>query len=262
MTHPYFSRKHPILVIAHRGERGHAPENTMVAFQRAADLDVDILETDIHRTADGVIVAFHDDTLERTTNGIGRIQEYTFADLQELDAGYNWTADGGQTYPYRGQGITIPSMAELFETFPNFRINVDIKQESPSIVDDFAKLIRHHGREQTTCVGSFSDQNLSDFRRAIPAVPTAAGYSETKRAVIMDTLWLGRFYRSGADAFQIPESSEGRQVVTPSFIKMAHRQGIEVHVWTVNETADMKRLLSWGVDGIITDYPQRLLNLF
>ena len=261
MTHPYFNRKHPILVIAHRGERGHAPENTMVAFQRAADLDVDILETDIHRTADGVIVAFHDDTLERTTSGTGRIQDYKFAQLQEFDAGYHWTADNGQTFPYRGQGHTIPSLAEVFETFADLRVNIDIKQESPSIVADFAALIKKHGREQTVCVGSFDDNNLAEFRRALPYVPTAAGYGETKRAVIMNKLWLGAFYKAQAQAFQIPEEGEGFNIVTPRFIRMAHRRGLEVHVWTVNETADMERLIAWGVDGIVTDYPKRLLAL-
>ena len=259
--HPYFQRKHSILILAHRGERGHAPENTMVAFQRAADLDVDSLETDIHRTADGVIVAFHDDTLERTTNGHGRIQDFTFAQLQELDAGYNWTADHGQTFPYRDKGITIPSLTELFETFADFRINIDIKQESPSIVADFATLIKKHGREQTVCVGSFDDDNINQFRKLLPHVPTAAGYSETRRAVILDKLWLGRFFNASANAFQVPEAQGGIRVVTPSFIQMAHRRGMEVHVWTVNETADMERLIEWGVDGLVTDYPARLLSL-
>ena len=217
MPHPYFERKHAILILAHRGERGHAPENTMVAFQRAADLDVDILETDIHRTADGVIVAFHDDTLDRTTSGTGPIQNYTFAELQAFDAGYHWTADGGETFPFRGQGITIPSLAELFETFPDIRINIDIKQESPSIVSDFVQLIRHHGREETVCVGSFDEQTLADFRREMPRGLTAAGYSETKRAVIMNMLGLGWFYRSTANAFQVPEAREGFRVVSPRF---------------------------------------------
>ena len=262
MSHPYFERKHPILVIAHRGERGHAPENTMVAFQRAVDLDVDILETDIHRTADGVIVAFHDDTLERVSDGGGRVQDYTFAELQEFDAGYNWTADDGQTFPYRGQGCRIPSLAEVFDAFPDVGVNVDIKQCTPSIVEDFGTLIRKHGRERSVCVGSFNDPTLTAFRRAMPKVVTATGYSETKRAVIMNELWLGRFFRTQASAFQIPEQKEGRRVASPRFIKMAHRKGVEVHVWTVNETADMQRLISWGVDGLVTDYPKRLLDLF
>ncbi|MCP4421279.1 MAG: glycerophosphodiester phosphodiesterase, partial [Chloroflexi bacterium] len=129
-----FATQGGVVVLAHRGWRGCYPENTMLAFEKAAELPIDGLEIDIHSTSDGVLVVFHDDSLERTTNGNGRIQDYTFAELQKLDAGYRFTPDDGQTFPFRGQGITIPILAEVFETFPRLWINIDIKQETPSIV--------------------------------------------------------------------------------------------------------------------------------
>lgn len=260
-SHPFLKRQHRILVMAHRGEKGHAPENTLIAFQRAAALNVDILETDVHLSADGHILAYHDETLERTTSGRGRIADKTLAEIKALDAGYTWTLDDGQSYPYRGQGITVPTLEELFLAFPTFRFNIDLKPESTAIVDAFAALVGRHGREDSVLVGSFHDAVLAAFRRAMPQVATAAGNSEARTTYILNKLRLGRLYRPPALAYQVPEFSDGRHVVTPSFVRTAHAQGREVHVWTVNDAADMRRLIRWGVDGIFTDYPAQLLEV-
>lgn len=258
-----FAHQGGVVVLAHRGWRGLYPENTMLSFRKAAELPIDGLEIDIHQTADGVLVVCHDDTVDRTTNGNGRIQEYTFAELQQLDAGYRFTPDGGQTFPFRGQEITIPTLTEVFETFPNLWINIDMKQETPSLVRPFAELIRRHNVAHRLCVGSFSNQTVADFRRACPEVARTASHAETARWFALSKLRLDRFYWGDGHVLQIPEidPDSGWRLVIPRSVRAAHRNNIAVHVWTVNETADMQRLLDMGVDGLISDFPDRALQL-
>ena len=250
------------VVLAHRGWRGLYPENTMLSFRKAAELPIDGLEIDIHQTKDGVIVVCHDDTVDRTTDGNGRIQDHTLAELQQLDAGYRFTPDGGKTFPYRGQGIVIPTLAEVFETFPNLWINIDIKQETPSMVQPFADLIRKHNVAHRLCVGSFSNKTVAAFRRACPEVARTASHAETVRWYALSKLRLDHFYWGDGQVLQIPEVDEdsGLRLVTRRTVQAAHRKNIAVHVWTVNELADMQRLLDMGVDGLISDYPDRALK--
>ena len=125
------------MVIAHQGGEWLRPSNTLVAFDHAVELGVDVLEMDIHQTQDGVIVLMHDATVDRTTDGSGAIKEMSFAEIRELDAGYYWTDDDGATYPYRGQGIQVPTLEELFQRYPDMRMNIEIKQETPSMVRPF-----------------------------------------------------------------------------------------------------------------------------
>jgi len=258
-AHPFFRKHHPVLVMAHRGGRGLAPENTMVAFQQAVALGVDVLELDIHSTADGVLVVIHDETVERTTDGQGPVHGYTLAELKQLDAGYHWSADGGKIHPFRGQGITIPTLEELFVTFPRMRMNIDMKQKAPSIVSAFVRLIIAHDMVEQVLVGSFSDASIARYRRHLLEGVTAASLTETRLFYLLAKLGLTRFYHPAAQAFQIPEQY-GRWRIGPRFIEAAHRCQMEVHIWTVNDVADMRRLIDWGVDGIITDYPDRLLR--
>lgn len=258
-----FAHQGGVVVLAHRGWRGLYPENTMLAFRKAAALPIDGLEIDIHQTADGVLVVCHDDTVDRTTDGNGRIQDFTLAELQQLDAGYRFTANGGQTFPFRGQGIVIPTLAKVFETFPNLWINIDMKQEMPSLVDAFADLIRRHDVAHRVCVGSFSNQTVADFRRACPEAARAASHAEVVRWTALGKLRLDRFYWGEGHALQIPEvdPDSGLRLVTARTVEAAHRNKMAVHVWTVNETAAMQRLLALGVDGLISDYPDRALRL-
>ncbi len=256
---PFATPNGPI-VMGHRGARGYYPENTLLSFQKAVEMGVDALETDIHSTADGVLVVHHDDTVDRTTNGTGPLHRFTLAELKQLDAGYRWTQDS-QTFPFRGQGITIPTLEELFLVFPDYWINIDIKQATPSIVLPFVQLIRQHNMLDKVFVGSFHDEVTAQFRRACPEVPTAASIAEVKRMFLLNAFFLGRFYQGQAQAFQIPEKFSLFRLVTRRFIRAAHQKRVAVHVWTVNETADMQRLIRMGVDCLMTDYPDRLLRL-
>lgn len=253
--------QHRPLVMAHRGGAGLWPENTMHSFERAVDLGVDVLETEIHSTADNILVLMHDSTVDRTTNGSGPISAFTLEELKTLDAGYNWSADGGQTFPFRGSGITVPTLEEVFTALPTVRINIDIKQEKPSLVASLCETIRTFDMVDRVMVASFSAKVLKAFRRVCPEVATSAGTGEVALFYVMNLVFLGRVYRSPFQAFQIPEYSSGLRVLTKKFVKTAHGLNLAVHVWTVNETTDMQRLLDLGVDGIVTDYPDRLISL-
>ncbi len=246
---------------AHRGGEGLWPSNTLYAFERALALGVDVLEIDIHLSLDGTLVIRHDPTVNSTTDGIGAIHDLTLAQIKALDAGYTWTEDGRQTFPFRGLGITIPTLEEAFQAFPQARWSIDIKPDDPGVVDLFCRTLRQSDKLKQVVVGSFHDAQLSRFRRLCPEVDTAAGVSETRTFYFLSRARLSWFYRPPAKAFMIPETVGRRHLVTPGFIRSAHAQGLQVHVWTVNELDDMRRLVDWGVDGIITDYPSRLLML-
>lgn len=260
--HPYFGQDmgRP-LVMAHRGGAGLWPENTMYAFERAAEMGVDVLETEIHSTADGVLVLMHDRTVDRTTNGTGPITSFTLKDLKTLDAGYNWTNDGGKSFPFRGKGITVPTLEELLAAFPDVRINVDMKQVGLMLAKPLCRLIGTFDRTNEVMVASFHSKPLREFRRKCPEVATSASSGEVTRFFLMTLIFMGAAYNPACHALQVPEYSMGMRLPTYRFIQSAHKCNLKVHVWTIDDMEDMERLLDLGVDGIITDYPDRLLTM-
>jgi glycerophosphoryl diester phosphodiesterase len=261
-VHPFFeSLPDRSLVIAHQGGERLWPSNTMFAFERAVELGVDVLEMDMHSTADGHLVLMHDDTVDRTTDGSGAISSLTLNQLKELDAGYYWTEDGGQSYPYRGQGISVPTLEEVLTAFPALRFNIEIKPPGTALARPFCQVLRDHGLAERVLVGSFHTEALAALRQECPEVAASAGESEALTFYILHRLFLSRLYSPSMYAMQVPETSRGLTVVTPRYVRDSHARNMDVHVWTVNETADMARLLEMGVDGIITDYPDRLLAL-
>jgi glycerophosphoryl diester phosphodiesterase len=249
------------VVLAHRGWSGRFPENTMPAFENAAALPLDGLEMDIRSTAEGVLVVIHDETVNRTTNGEGRVNEFALAELKRMDAGYWWSKDGGKSFPFRGQGITIPTLEEVLSAFPHLWINVDIKQKKPPIVNDFAAMIRRFHLEDHICAGSFDTATVHAFRRACPETATAASVREVIRFIVLKRFFLDRLYCGKSRLLQIPEHYGRRRILDRGLVRAAHRRGVAVHVWTVNERADMERLIDMGVDGLITDCPDRLINV-
>jgi glycerophosphoryl diester phosphodiesterase len=260
--YPFFAQfEQRPLVMAHRGGRGLWPENTLYAFEHAVELGVDVLEMDIHTTADGVPVVMHDDTVDRTTNGSGPIHSFTLEELKGLDAGYDWSSDDGQTFPYRSQGITVPTLEEVFTTFPDIPLNIEIKQEEPSMVAPFCQLLREHDLGDHVLVASFHEGTIDEFRATCPEVATAAGTSEIVTLFALSRVFLEATYGAPANAAQVPEYRSGLHVLAPRFVDAAHNRNLEVHAWTINEEEDLRRMIALGVDGIITDYPDRLLAL-
>jgi glycerophosphoryl diester phosphodiesterase len=262
-NHPFFGQGlvRP-LVIAHRGGAGLWPENTLHAFQRAAAMGVDVLETDMHSTADGALVLIHDPTVDRTTNGSGRVNHLTLNQLKALDAGYYWSEDGGSSFPCRGLGITVPTVEEVFSAFPEIRINIDIKQVRFSVAERFCRLILDFGMVERVMVASFNSSILREVRQLCPQVATSAGRSEVRLFYALSLLSpRAAFLPAGCYALQVPVSRKGLRVITKRFLSSARLRNLQVHAWTVNSGPQMEWLLRLGVDGIVTDYPDRLLAL-
>jgi glycerophosphoryl diester phosphodiesterase len=245
---PYLLHEHPIR-FAHRGSRILWPENTMVAFQGAVDLGYRYIETDLHVARDGKVVIFHDDSLERLTDGVGRFWDHDWATLRTLDAAYQF--DPVNRFPRRGAGVGMPLLEEAVRTFPDAQFNLDLKQ--PGIEAAVADEVRRLGIEDRVLVGSFYDRRVRRVRLlAGDRLATAAGPGEVVRALAAAR--VGRTISGAFDALQIPE-----RIVTRRLVEAAHRGGKHVHVWTINDPAAMRRLLDLGVDGIVSDRPD-LLN--
>ena len=247
------------LVMAHQGGDGLWPGNTLYAFERAAALGVDVLEFDIHSTADGELIVMHDATVDRTTNGTGRIAAMTLKQIKTLDAGHCWSPDGGRTHPYRGQGITVPTLAEVLARFPDFRLNIEMKQVAPEAVANFCLMIRDRGLTNKVLVASVQGGPMETFRRECPEVATSATSAEVLKFLSLEKTYLGDGYTPAAQALQVPERAGALPIVTRSFVATARARNMQVHVWTINREDDMRRLIDLGVDGIFTDYPDRLL---
>ena len=245
------------MAIAHRGSRFLWPENTMPAFQAVFDLGIRHIETDLHITSDGTLVCFHDDTVDRTTDGSGQVESFSLADLKRLDGGYRH-ADRTGLYPFRGQGVQIPTFEELVGAFPDVAVIVDMKTEG--LEEPLARLIDEVGLHERVIVGSLSDERLDRFRElSKQEVPTSTGPAEARLWVLMTR--LGRTGPDNASALQLPTQIRGVRVVDEKLVRAAHESGLQVHVWTVNNPKEMTRLLDIGVDGIITDRPDLLKDL-
>lgn len=252
----------PLLVIAHRGGAALWPENTLYAFEHARDLGVDVIEVDVQVTADGVLVVLHDAALDRTTNGRGPVNKLSFDELKKLDAAFHFSPDGGRTYPLRGRGITVPTLQEVFKALPGMRFNIEPKQAQPSLVKPLCRTIRESNLQKQVMVGSFSAQVLAEFREECPEVATSA--SPTEVGALLTTSATGASQQQrplAAKAVQVPQSIGGRPVLTRELIEAAHALNLQVHAWTINDEESMKRLMELGVDGIMTDYPDRLIAL-
>jgi glycerophosphoryl diester phosphodiesterase len=261
-NHPFSAQftRYP-LVMPHRGGMGLWPENTLYAFERALAMGADVLEMDMHSTADGVPVVLHDSTVDRTTDGIGPVQGLTLEELKALDAGYQWTSDEGQTFPYRDQGITVPTVEEVFAAFPTTPMNIEIKQTEPSLVAPFCHLIRDYGMARRVLVASFDEQAMDAFRGECPEVATSTAEGEVIVLFVLSKVRLEGMFSPEASAVQVPEYRSGLHVLTQRFVDAAHRRNLQVHAWTINDVDDMRQLVALGIDGIITDYPDRLLEV-
>ena len=228
----------------------------MEAFEEAVNLGYSHLETDLHITDDGVIVCIHDETVDRTTNGVGPVSAHTFAEIQKLDAGFRHRSRDG--YGFRSSGVRVPAFEEVVKSFPEVRFVVDLKTEG--VEEPLAALIDSHGLHDRLIVGSFSDVRLHRFRQITGGrVPTSTGREASRLWVLASR--VGRVGPLTASALQLPTRMKGLRVVDRRLVTLAQRAGLQVHVWTVNRIEDMKLYLDIGVDGIITDRPDLLKQL-
>ena len=258
--HPYFNSD-KFLVIAHRGGRSLGPENTVYTFKRAIELGADVLEMDLQTTGDGALVILHDRGVDRTTNGKGRVDTFNLSELKKLDAGYRWSPDNAGAFPLRDAGISIPTLAEVFKALPDTRMNIEIKGSQANTVQDLCRTIRSHGMSEKVLIACFDAGKLGEFRSICPEVATSTGASEAMVFYWLQVMRLESAYSPSAQALQVPEAYGENRIATQRFLDAAHARNMRVHVWTVNEIASMRRLIELGVDGIMTDYPQRLVKI-
>ena len=248
-------------LFGHRGASGEAPENTMAAFQRAVDLGVEYIELDVQAAKDGPIMVIHDGTIERTTNGLGGVSAYSLAALQQLDAGYRFSPDDGKTLPFRASDVIIPSLREVLGSFPNVKFTVEIKQSDPPIEEQVIAVVRDCSKADDVSLASEHDAVLVRARALAPDIPTNLGYSEV--ADFIQRVATGQLegYQPPGQALQIPPKYQDIALVTEQTVAAAHRLGLEIHVWTINDPHEMNSLLDLGVDGVMSDFPGRLLEL-
>ena len=228
----------------------------MLAFQGVYDLGFRHFETDLHLSSDGVLVCFHDDHLDRTTDGTGLVSDFTLNEIQALDAGYrHGTSDG---YPFRAQRVGVPTLEELLLTFPDTSVVLDLKTDG--LAEPLAGLVERLDVSDRLIVGSFSDERLDQFRGLTDGrVPTSTGPVAARMWVLASR--MGRAAGGVATALQLPTHLRGIRVVDEKLIRSAHEAGVQVHVWTVNDPDEMTRLLDMGVDGLISDRGDLLKDL-
>jgi glycerophosphoryl diester phosphodiesterase len=252
------------LVIAHQGGDGVWPGDTLYAFQKAVEIGSDVLEMDAHITKDGQIVLMHDEAVDRTTEGSGLIEDLTLGELKQLDAAYKWSYDGGKTFPFRGEGIQVPTLDELFEKFPELRYVIEIKLTRNPIDTPLCDLIRAHNMQARVLVASFHDEAMRNFRATCPEVATSASRGEVTEFVLLGKAFLSGFIAPQYQSIQPPydpEESMNIPIMTRRFIREAHAKNIKVEPWTVNDPELMKQYIAWGVDGIITDRPDLMMEV-
>lgn len=247
-------------VIAHRGDSKNYPENTLPAFLSAVRMGIDVIETDVHLSKDGVLVIWHDPTLERNTDGKGTIESHTYEELLKYDAGYTFTKDGGKTFPFRGKGIKLCTLDEALKACPEERFNVDLKSKNLAIVDEFIRVIRDNKAEGRVVCASFHYKNLKEMRKKAPDIMTSITTAEVVPLVLREKAHLlpSKFKRK--IIFQIPRKA-GINIVTPSFVKEMHKRGAVIMVWTINDEESMRELFSMGVDSVMTDDPALVIKV-
>ena len=280
---PWTERR--ILNIAHQGGEIEAPSNTLYALKTAKSKGAEVLEIDVHATADRELVVIHDDTVDRTTNGSGRVDSMTLEQIKQLDAAHWFVPDCGtchgepdSAYALRGYAtgerklngrmkdyapndFTVPTLREVLETFPDDFVNIEIKSTAPQTAPyekELAALLAEFGRTDDTIVVSFLDHAVEAFKVHAPEVHTATATGETAAFWASAQGPLPGAPNPRYQALQVPMELNGIPVVTPEFVEKAHANGLAVHVWTINDRAQMEALVGMGVDGIMTDRPTLL----
>ena len=256
LRHPFFDTRRP-QVFAHRGGSALAPENTTAAFDNGLALGADGLELDVHLSRDGVVVVHHDARLGRTTNLTGTVAGHTAGELARADAGYFFRPPPnhpGEAFPFRGQGIGVPTLEAVLTRYVNVPIIIEMKVNETGFARAVLDVVRRRGAVDRVCLGCFGRRVLREARRIEPAIATSAAREEVRWALYRS--WCRcPVTRAGYAGYQVPEWAGRTRVVSARFVADAHRAGLGVQVWTVDGEADAGRLLDWGVDALISDRP-------
>lgn len=244
-------------IIGHRGAAGLAPENTLPAFEAALRHGATWLQLDVRETADGQLVVMHDERVDRTTDGRGAVKQMALAQLELLDAGFRFSPDG-RSFPFRGRGVTVPTLQQVLAAFPGARFRVDLWEDDPAVADAVVEVLTRLEARDRVVVASPYPQVLQRLRAAAPDLPTAASFGDAVRTALLERLGLGGLIRPSGAVLALPERYHGVPLVTEGLVRTAHRWGVAVQVEVVNEPHRMRYYAAMGVDGIVTDFPDRL----
>ena len=251
-------RNRPLL-FAHRGSSVLTPENTFPAFDLGLGYEADVLEIDVRISRDQHVMVFHDARLDRTTDGLGDVRGHGVLALKGLDAGYRFHDERGRYF--RGQSIRIPTLDELYDAYPDVLVNIDIKDNWLPAARLLLETIEKAGAAERTVVASFHGKVLQYFRQIAPHIATSATFNEVLGLYLSRRKSPG-VLRQHPVALQIPARHGRIALDTPRFIEKIHRRGRLVNYWTINDPAQMRRLLDAGADGIVTDRPDLALEVF
>ena len=247
-------------LFAHRGASGVVPENTIEAFAEGLAAGADRLELDVHSTKDGEIVVFHDNFLDRTTDGIGPIDSWHSDELRRLNAGYHFVDASGNHW--RDRHLRIPTLAEVLEEFPDTPLNIEIKADNGSTIERYFDLLDRYDARDRVLSAAFEDAILERIRTVAPRAITSLSADEVFQ--FFSCCMNGSFdgYVPPGKALQVPPEHDGIEVVSAAFVAAAHALDMEVHVWTINDEPEMERLLDLGIDGLMSDFPGRARAVF
>jgi glycerophosphoryl diester phosphodiesterase len=248
----FFDAPRP-LVFAHRGGCDLGPENTLAAFDIGLAAGADGLECDVHLSKDGVAVVCHDETLDRTTSARGPISALTAAELERVDAGAGFV-DAQGARPFAGQGFGVPTLRQVLARYPDRRVIVEMKVDLPEMGRAMAADVRAAGAADRVCAAGVGLISLRAARAALPEMASSGSQAEVRLALYRS--WAGwPVRRRPFGGYQVPEHAGRLRVVSRRFVRHAHGAGLKVQVWTVDDERDMRRLLEWGVDGLISNRP-------
>ena len=251
---PFYTAERSIN-IAHRNGHALMPANTVEAGLYALEVGADILEIDVHLTADKQLVVRHDEIIDTTSDGVGRISEMTLAEIANYSAKFHEIEYPNRLSPAH---IKIPSLTALFERIPNARFLIEIKPQDNDASSRLCQVIKQYNMAEQVLVGSFHTSVLKHFRRTCPEVPTSHGKSEIRHFFILAKLGLGHLFNPQGYSMQLPMSFRGAEVFSSKLLKAARKLNLKVEIWTVNDADTFDKLITMGVDGIITDRPDLL----
>jgi glycerophosphoryl diester phosphodiesterase len=257
VRHPFFASSRA-LVFAHRGGASLAPENTIAAFDQGIASGADGIELDVRASRDGVVVVHHDATVDRTTGHRGAVASLDARELARIDAGYHFCRES--VHPFRGQGIGVPTLVDVLRRYRDSRVIVEMKVNSAEFAAAVVDAVKSADAVERVCLGAFGRRALRASREREPALATSAAREEVRWALYRS--WVGwPVKRPRYAGYQVPERAEATRIVSPAFIRHSHAAGLGVQVWTVDTEIDARRLLHWGVDGLITNRPDLIVPL-
>ena len=263
-THPVLNNIKIPVTISHQGGNKVYPDQSMLAFNNSVRLGIQVLELDVHRTSDSVLVIHHDTSIDRLTNKTGIIKEMTWGELQSVDGAYNWTING-EDYPYRGKGVKILSLEQLFDQYPNQLYDIEIKQNDPPIENDLCDLLRKYDiASDQVIVASFYDNIINRFHDVCPEVAISLSVNKGTKLYVLSRIGLERLLPVNSVIAQLPltfPSPFGDLKLDKRYINAFSNGERQVWVWTVDDSSTMEEVIEMGAHGILTDRPDVLMNV-